>query len=336
MAAKNPAETATARQRTASGGAPLYGVVGILAAASLWALVGLVTKRLYALAPISPLGVGALRLALAAPALLAVSATFERRPWRFARRDWWLFALYALTTAVYQLGFLGALTSTTVTAATLLLTTAPVFVALLAALLLGERPTPARATLLVVAVCGAALVVLGSGGNTAGGALHLDGGTLRGDLLALLAALAYAGYYLLSSVLGGRYGGIQVMTVAIGGGSVLLLPVALAVGGLLPTLGALSGEGWALILLLALGSTALSYAIYGLAMRRTPATLASVAALIEPLIAATLAWRFLGERLAPLGILGGALLLAGIAGTYILRAREGMAPRRGPAPQVAD
>ena len=328
---------AAARRGVASGGAPLLGVVGILGAASLWALVGLVTKRLYASAPISPLSVGALRLLLATPVLLGISAAFERRSWRVARRDWWLFALYAVTTAAYQLGFLGALTSTTVTAATLLLTTAPVFVALLAALVLGERPTPARAALLFVAVCGAGLVVLGSGGGTtAGGVFHLDGGALRGDLLALVAALAYAGYYLLSSVLGARYGGIQVMTVAIGGGGALLLPVALAVGGLLPTLGVLGGAGWGLILVLALGSTALSYAIYGLAMRRTPATLASVAALIEPLIAATLAWRFLGERLAPLGILGGTLLLAGIAGTYILRTREGVALRRGPAPQVAD
>lgn len=126
------------------------------------------------------------------------------------------------------------------------------------------------------------------------------------------------------------------MTIAIGGGSVLLLPAAIAAGGLLPAMRGLGGEGWALILVLALGSTALSYAIYGLAMRRTPATLASVAALIEPLIAAALAWRFLGERLAPIGILGGALLLGGIAGTYLLRTREGVASTPAPAPEVAD
>lgn len=312
------------------------GVLGILGAAALWALVGIVTKRLYAITVISPLAVGALRLLLAAPALVALSAGIERRSWRIARHDTWLFALYGIVTAGYQLGFLGALTSTTVTAATLLLTTAPVFVALLAGLFLGEWPTPARTVLLLVAVGGAALVVLGSSDVDAGGALHLDAAALRGDLLALGAALAYACYYLLSSVLGGRYGGIQVMTIAIGGGSVLLLPVAFAAGGLAATLGSLGGAGWALILVLALGSTALSYAIYGLAMRRTPATLASVAALVEPLIAAALAWRFLGERLAPIGLAGAALLLGGIATTYVLRAREGVSPTDSPAPEVAD
>jgi DME family drug/metabolite transporter len=327
---------AASRARHARGAVSPVGVLGILAAASLWALVGLVTKRLYAIAAISPLAVGALRLMLAAPALVALSAGFERRSWRIARRDAWRFALYGTVTAAYQLGFLGALTSTTVTAATLLLTTAPVFVALLAGLFLGEWPTRARAVLLLLAIVGAALVVLGSGTPGTGGALRLDGAALRGDLLALGAALAYACYYLLSSVLGARYGGIQVMTIAIGGGSVLLLSVALAAGGLVASVRGLTGEGWALILVLALGSTALSYAIYGLAMRRTPATLASVAALIEPLIAAALAWRFLGERLAPIGIAGGALLLGGIAATYMLRAREGVAANPAPAPEVAD
>lgn len=79
----------------ASQRAPLVGVAGILAAASLWALVGLVAKRLYAITTISPQAVGALRLLIAMPALVALSAGMERRPWRIARRDWWLFGSMA-------------------------------------------------------------------------------------------------------------------------------------------------------------------------------------------------------------------------------------------------
>jgi DME family drug/metabolite transporter len=320
-----PAGSAHAREgRSLTGqAAPALGVGGILAAAALWALVGLITKRLYAISSISPLAVGALRLLLATPALLALSALLERPTWRIARRDWWLFILYGLAMAAYQLCFLAALTSTTVTAATLLLTTAPVFVTLLAALFLGERPTAGRVALLGVAVVGAGMVVLGTGGAGSGFMVFkLEPAALRGDLLALGAALAYACYYLFSSVLGSRYSGVWVMGVAIGVGACVLLPAAVVGGGLLAAAPTLGGEGWLLILLVAFGSTALAYAIYGWAMRRTPATLASVAALIEPAIAAGLAWRFLGERLAPIGLLGGALLLGGIAGTYALRARE--------------
>jgi DME family drug/metabolite transporter len=315
--------------------APLLGVAGILAAAALWALVGLLTRRLYAISALSPVSVGALRLMLAAPAIVAISAGVERPSWDFLPRDRWLFALYGLVMAAYQLSFLAALTRTTVTAATLLLTTAPVFVAILAGLFLGERPALGRVALLTVAVAGAALVILGSSRTgSAAGSFRLDPGTLVGDALALCAALAYACYYLLSSVLGMRYGGIQVMGVAIAAGAALLLPVAVAVGGLLPAVARLDVVGWALVLVLALGSTALSYTIYGLAMRRTPATLASVAALVEPVIAAVLAWRFLGERLAPSGLAGAILLLGGIAGTYLLRSRKSFTYRCDTSPGV--
>lgn len=304
----------------------VVGALGILVAASLWALVGVVTRALYSSAAISPLAVGALRLVLAAPALLATSATIERPRWRIARRDWWLFAGYGVATAGYQLGFLAALTSTSVTAATLLLTSAPVFVALLAAIFLGERPSPLRAVLLALALTGAALVVLGSGAGASVGAGQLmpgDAAALRGDALALCAAVAYACYYLFSSILGRRYGGVQVMGIAIGAGACLLVPLALVFGGLARSMRVLPVTGWALILVLALGSTALAYAIYGLALRWVPATLASIVALVEPLVASLLAWRLLGEHLAPLGLLGGALLLGGIAATTVARAREG-------------
>jgi drug/metabolite transporter, DME family len=303
------------------------GVLGVLCAAALWALVGLVTKRLYASSTISPLAVGTLRLALSVPALFALSAGIERRSWHIPRRDWWLFGLYGLAMAGYQLCFLGALTATTVTAATLLLTTAPAFVTLLAAVVLRERPSLGRSALLALAMLGAALVVLGSGGDgTSAGSLRLDPLALRGDALALGAALAYAGYYLLSGVLGPRYGGIQIMTIAIAVGAALLLPAALIGGGLGMAVRTLDGAAWALLLVLALGSTAIAYAIYGLALRHTPATLASVAALVEPVIASVLAWYALGERLAPIGLLGGALVLGGIAGTYVLRMQASRAP----------
>jgi DME family drug/metabolite transporter len=300
----------------------LFGLFGILAAAALWALVGVITKRLYGTVSITPLAVGAMRLALSAPALLAWSVAAERPSWRIARGHWLLLALYACAMAGYQLGFLGALTNTTVTAATLLLTTAPVFVTLLAFVFLRERPTGPRLLLLAVAVGGAALIIVGSSGAASpGGAWQTNSAALRGDALALCAALAYACYYLLSSVLGRRYGGIQVMGIAIAGGAVLLVPAAVLGGGLMGVVARLPVSGWALILVLALGCTALSYALYGAAMRRVPATLASVAALLEPAIASGLAWLLLGERLAPVGIAGGILLLCGIAGTYWLRAR---------------
>ncbi|MDE3074460.1 MAG: EamA family transporter, partial [Chloroflexota bacterium] len=45
-------------------------------------------------------------------------------------------------------------------------------------------------------------------------------------------------------------------------------------------------------------------------LRRTPATVATIVALLEPAVAAILAWLLLGERLQP-GAVGAMALLAG-------------------------
>lgn len=52
--------------------------------------------------------------------------------------------------------------------------------------------------------------------------------------------------------------------------------------------------------------------LFTFGMRQTSATTASIVALLEPLTAAGLAWLLFGERLGPLGLVGGALLLAAV------------------------
>ena len=56
----------------------------------------------------------------------------------------------------------------------------------------------------------------------------------------------------------------------------------------------------------------------------SPAT-AGVAATVEPPAAAFFAWVFLGQRLAPVQLLGGALVLAGVALAYRVPSGAGQA-----------
>lgn len=71
--------------------------------------------------------------------------------------------------------------------------------------------------------------------------------------------------------------------------------------------------GWLLLLYLGVVPTALAYALFLLGMRHIAATAASIVTLLEPLVAAGLAWLLLGERLGPLGLLGATLLLGAVA-----------------------
>ena len=63
-------------------------------------------------------------------------------------------------------------------------------------------------------------------------------------------------------------------------------------------------------------------------LRAIPASTAGTLGLAEPLVAVALAVLVLGERLAPLAIVGGLLLLAGIA-------LAALPPLRRPAPAAA-
>ena len=88
---------------------------------------------------------------------------------------------------------------------------------------------------------------------------------------------------------------------------------------LLP-IAALSGErflpvtayGWLVVASLAIISQAGGQSLIAYALAHLPGTFASVALLVQAVIAAALAWILLGETLSALSIVGGVLVLIGI------------------------
>lgn len=133
--------------------------------------------------------------------------------------------------------------------------------------------------------------------------------------LALESALGYAIVTLCSTLcsraLAQRYHPLQSLVLGFGTGALLLLPFALATG-LVPRYPV---AGWLGLLYLGSIPTA-TYVLYWLGMRRTPATVASLVTLIEPLTATLLAWMVFRERLGGFGIAGAVLLVGAIALLY--------------------
>jgi drug/metabolite transporter, DME family len=274
----------------------------IMLAAVLWGTVGVTTQSLYRLTATNPLSVGFFRLAIATPALaLGCWATLGRRGLRIARRDLARIALIGLMLALYQACYFAAIARVGVAVATLVtLCLAPVIVATLSVALLGERPTRRILLALGCALAGiGCVVVAGSGGSRA--ALNLGG-----ILLACGSALGYAIVTLAGRAVAGRYHPLQINAVAFATGALVLLPLAAATG----FVASYPAQGWLLLAYLGLVPTALAYLLFVAGMRTTPATVASIATLLEPLTATVLAALLFGERLAPLGLLGGGLLVA--------------------------
>jgi len=211
-----------------------------------------------------------------------------------------------------------SLTRNSVAASTLEANTAPIVVSILAWAVWGERPRLAFLLATLLAFGGMLLIVSPK--------LVPGGHGLAGDALALGAAWFYAAYILAVARLRARHGTAIVMFVSTLIFSVLLLPLPFAMGEkFLPD----TGRGWLLLAGLALSAQALGQSLIAYALAHLRPTFGSVGLYLQVIAAALYAWLLLGERLQPLQLAGGVIVLSAIA---LARAARGPRPAPAAAP----
>ena len=257
-----------------------------------------------------PLLVGWARLAVAAPCLLAAAGLARGRGAapivrsRLGGADWLALGAAAAAMAAYQLCFFWAVALTGIAVAALLaICSAPILLALLAALTLGERLTPILRLSLALAVAGTALLVVGPRGLG-----EIAGRFGVGALLALGAGLSYAVYAVGTKRLLARIAPVPLAAATFSAAALLITPALLGAGPVVRPL----AEAWPLLVYLGVVPTALAYVLFTAGLERAPATAAGIVSLLEPLTATLLGVLVFGERLGAAGTLGGALLLGGI------------------------
>jgi DME family drug/metabolite transporter len=304
--------SAASRPRTGDHLSRIAGYLFALGAGAIWGTTGPLSTALYAEGA-AITGIGFWRVLLGVFGLVLYALMAERSMFRIDRKGWLVVglgggALVALFEVPYQFGIAGA----GVAGAAALLYTAPVMVAILARPILGESITPLRLLLAIAVMVGAALTVTGRAAdpNAAPAGASLAAGIAGG----LIAALSYAGTTLLARWAVPRYGTLRVLFLELAGGTVLL-GILLTAAGHPPTPPPTS-TGWMFTLALALGSVLLANFFFFSAVRRIEAAPTAVAATIEPVIAALLAWLLFSQRLTIVGWFGLLLVVAGVAIGY--------------------
>jgi len=215
--------------------------------------------------------------------------------------------------AGHQVFFFSALKQTSVANVAIIGALQPALVIFVAGPLFGERVGLRSAGWALLAVAGAAMVVLGAAGTPSW--------SRQGDLLAVVNLVVFTAYFLASKHFRNH---IDAPTYVVGMTSVaalLMLAVATASGEVLTSP---HGWDWALLLFLALVPGSLGHLLSNWAHPHLPAFLVSVMLLGVPVIAAGAAAVFLDEPIHPLQIGGGALVLASI-GTLVTRQPSGSA-----------
>jgi drug/metabolite transporter (DMT)-like permease len=176
-----------------------------------------------------------------------------------------------------------------------------VLVAAIGVPLFGERPSR-------VAVLGIAFTLAGSA-LIAGADLNLGGQALRGDLLAFLGAVVFAGYLLIGRSTRQHMDNLSYSApvYAISAGALALLSFIFN-----QSLLAVQGTDLLDFLALAVVCTLGGHLLYNWTLRYLPAADVSVSFLGEPVGASLLAWLLLDQRPPAATIGGGVVVLAGI------------------------
>jgi drug/metabolite transporter (DMT)-like permease len=267
----------------------------------------LAAKR--ALGELSPFEVALARFVLAGA---VYAALLLARPPRVTRRD--LAGLAALGFVAIPLNqglFLGGLSLTTPGHAALLYATTPVFVFLLGAWRGEERATPRKLAGIGVAFAGVALV-LASRGQLSGVGDARAG--LVGDVLVLLAVVAWAVYVVFGKAYVGRYGVVTTTGLTVVIGTLLYVPLGLALSRE-AHFRALSPVGWASVAYLVMLTSVVAYLLYYWALARAEASRVAIWSNTQPVLTALLAWAVYGDPLTGVFVAGGALVIAGVAVT---------------------
>jgi inner membrane transporter RhtA len=163
-----------------------------------------------------------------------------------------------------------------------------------------------------------------------GGSLHAH--DLVGVVAALIAALGWAAYILMSRTLGGSRHGLAGLCLASVLGAAVMLPVGVVSAG-----AALVRPGTvALGLAVGVLSSAIPYSLDQLALRRLPTAVFGVLTSLNPAVAALAGLLVLGQHLPPRQLLGIAGVIAASIG-ITLTGRTPRAPRApaGPLPAGA-
>jgi drug/metabolite transporter (DMT)-like permease len=228
-----------------------------------------------------------------------------------ARAEWRIYLLAGfLGVVVNQVAFLGGLAYTLPSHAALLYALTPTLVLLLAWARGQERPGLRKVGGLVLAFSGVAVVLSGkTGGN-------LPPKWILGDLLILVAVVAWAGYTVLSRPLVQKHGAQRATTLSILAGLALFAPLGLFG---LPrlVLSAVPPMAWVGLVYLGLLTSVAAYLLWFHALSMKEPSRVAIATNAQPVATALLAWAFYGQPITPAFALGTVLVLGGVLLTQL-------------------
>jgi drug/metabolite transporter (DMT)-like permease len=279
--------------------------------------------------------IAAWRLTIASIILVPVAATTHKRELSsLTRGDLLLALLSGLFLALHFATWITSLQYTSVASSVVLVSTVPLWVALLSPVTIKEPIRKAVLVGLILALVGGGVVGISDACSTVTGRLtcpsladFMRGRAFIGDILAVCGAIAGAGYLLIGRKLRAKMSLVSYISLVYGMAAVVLVIIMLSARenpfGYTPTI-------YLWLILLAVIPQLIGHSTFNWALGYLSAAYVSITLLGEPIGSTLLAYFILGETPTMLKLMGGGLILVGI---YIASRSEAVPV---PVPELPD
>ena len=178
----------------------------------------------------------------------------------------------------------------------LLLYLYPMFVFILSVLVLHEKATTIQVIALILALVGSALTV------------DPNGGQLIGALMAIAAALIYSVYIIVGTNVMKHVSAVQSSAIIFASAGMVYGMLTFANGAHFPA----SNSGWLAMLGMVIFSTIIPVVTFLAGLERIGPTNAAMLSTLEPVVTVLLAAWLFGEKLMPIVMVGGGLILVAV------------------------
>lgn len=258
----------------------------------------------YGLGIIEPFTFAFYRYLLSSTLLLAIVFSRARVP-KVEKADLWKMAgLGFAVIPINQTLFLVGQSLTGAGHGALLFSTVPVWIFLIAAIHLKEQASWRRIVGILAAIGGVTTIMWS-------GLADFGKEYLLGDLIIFISVVAWGYYAVMGKPLAAKYGALRTTAYALAFGSAMYLPFgawfAWKYDYSQATLGA-----WASVVYMAIGLSVIVYVLWYWLLKYHDASRLAVYQNIQPILAATVAFIFLGETLSSTFLLGGVIVILGV------------------------
>jgi len=190
---------------------------------------------------------------------------------------------------------------TTVSIATLSYYCAPIFVTIMAPIILKEKISLIKFLCVCTAMIGMLCIVGTNKGSIGEGYNHF-----LGIIYGLTAAVGYASVILMNKFIKGLKG-VETTVTQLVFASILLLPYVMVTSGF--DFSKMTGISWGYMIFLGVVHTGFAYALYFSSLKELKGQTIAVLSYIDPITAVLISALFLGEQLTMFQIIGGVLIL---------------------------